>query len=122
MMYAMPVATETATTVPAANPQISVFVYASIRSLPLAASLQSKPPPARIVPLGACGEPIGPCYTPAAQMAAATAVKVSPMMNTAISNRVIGQMLRIAPQLLDFVGPALARKYWRLEGSFWTTS
>ena len=49
---------------------------------------------------------------PAAQIAAATAVKVSPMMNTAISNRVIGQMLRIPfPQLLDWVGPALARKY-----------
>ena len=56
------------------------------------------PDPQTQSPLGACGEPIGPCYTPAAQMAAATAVKVSPMMNTAISNRVIGQMLRIAPQ------------------------
>ena len=59
------------------------------------------PDPQTQSPLGACGGPIGPCYTPAAQMAAATAVKVSPMMNTAISNRVIGQMLRIAPQLLD---------------------
>ena len=110
MMYAMPVATETATTVPAANPQISVFVYAFIRSLPLAASLQSKLPPVRIVPLGACGEPIGPCYTPAAQMAAATAVKVSPMMNTAISNRVIGQILCIATSIVGLCRTSIGLK------------
>ena len=63
-------------------------------------------------PVRKCPRRQGPCYMPAAQIAAATAVKVSPMMNTAISNRVIGQMLRIPfPQLLDWVGPALARKY-----------
>ena len=33
---------------------------------------------------------------PAAQIATATAVRVIPVMNTAASNRVIGQMLRIA--------------------------
>ena len=87
-------------------------------------------------PQGVCGDrgrpkgadgcawraPIGSCYMPAAQIAPATAVRVSPATKTAISNRVIGQMLRIAPQLLDWVGPALARKYWRLEGAFWATS
>ena len=59
---------------------------------------------------------------PAAQITPATAVRVSPATKTAISNRVIGQMLRIAPQLLDWVGPVLARKYWRLEGFFWSAS
>jgi hypothetical protein len=36
-----------------------------------------------------------PCYMPTAQIAPATAVRVNPATKTAISNRVIGQMLRI---------------------------
>ena len=87
MMYAKPLATETAIAVPAANPQTSVFAYASIGSLPLAASLQSKPPLARIVPLSACGEQMGPCYMPAAHIAPATAMKVTPATNIAAANR-----------------------------------
>ena len=113
MTYAKPLATETAIAVPAANPQTSVFAYASIGSLPLAASLQSKPPLARIVPLSACGEQMGPCYMPAAHIAPATAMKVTPATNIAAANRQLLCMEHL--KLLDRISSGLG-------GSFWATS
>ena len=113
VMYAKPLATETAIAVPAANPQTSVFAYASIGSLPLAASLQSKPPLARIVPLSACGEQMGPCYMPAAHIAPATAMKVTPATNIAAANRQLLCMEHL--KLLDRISSGLG-------GSFWATS
>jgi hypothetical protein len=51
------------------------------------------------------GEPIGPCYMPDAHIAPAVARSITPVMNIAVSNRVISQLLRIAaPQLLDRLG------------------
>jgi len=53
MMNAKPLTIETAMNVPAAKSQISIFVILSIGASPIGPSLQSKPQPAQIVPLGA---------------------------------------------------------------------
>ena len=47
---------------------------------------------------------------PAAQIATATAVRVIPVMNTAASNRVIGQMLCIATSIVGLCRTSIGSK------------